>query len=40
MGGKAMKGYATVPKDVVADDVSIDDWVGRAIGFGQTLPAK
>jgi hypothetical protein len=40
MGGKPMKGYATVPKDVVADDAAIDDWVGRAIAFGLTLPAK
>jgi TfoX/Sxy family transcriptional regulator of competence genes len=40
MAGKPMKGYATVPKDVVADDAAIDDWVGRAIALGQTLPAK
>ena len=40
MPGRPMKGYATVPKDVVADDAAIDDWVGRAIALGQTLPAK
>jgi TfoX/Sxy family transcriptional regulator of competence genes len=40
MGGKPMKGYATVPMNVVADDATIDDWIGRAIAFGQTLPAK
>jgi TfoX/Sxy family transcriptional regulator of competence genes len=40
MAGKPMKGYATVPTDVVADDAAIDDWVGRAIALGETLPAK
>jgi hypothetical protein len=24
----------------VADDAAIDDWVGRAIALGRTLPAK
>jgi len=40
MAGKSMKGYATVPKSVVADDAQLDDWVRRSIAFGQTLPAK
>jgi hypothetical protein len=40
MAGKPMKGYATVPKAVVADDAQLDDWVGRSIAFGETLPAK
>jgi TfoX/Sxy family transcriptional regulator of competence genes len=40
MAGKPMKGYATLPPDVVADDAALDDWVRRAIAFGQTLPAK
>lgn len=40
MAGKAMKGYATVPKAVVADDSQLDDWVRRSIAFGETLPAK
>jgi TfoX/Sxy family transcriptional regulator of competence genes len=40
MAGKPMKGYATVPKDVVADDAAIDDWIGRAIAYVGTLPAK
>jgi hypothetical protein len=35
-----MKGYATLPEDVVADDDVLDDWVRRAIAFGRTLPAK
>ena len=40
MPGKPMKGYATLPDGVVADDASLDEWVRRAIAFGQTLPAK
>jgi hypothetical protein len=40
MPGKPMKGYGTLPADVVADDAALDDWVGRAIAFGRTLPAK
>jgi TfoX/Sxy family transcriptional regulator of competence genes len=40
MAGKSMKGYATVPESVVADDAQLDDWVRRCIAFGQTLPAK
>jgi TfoX/Sxy family transcriptional regulator of competence genes len=35
-----MKGYATLPDDVVADDASLEEWVRRAIAFGETLPAK
>jgi TfoX/Sxy family transcriptional regulator of competence genes len=40
MAGKPMKGYATVPASIVAEDASLDDWVRRSIEFGQTLPAK
>jgi TfoX/Sxy family transcriptional regulator of competence genes len=40
MAGRPMKGYATLPADVVADDAALDDWVRRAIAFGETLPAK
>jgi TfoX/Sxy family transcriptional regulator of competence genes len=40
MGGKPMKGYATLPDEVVSDDAARDDWVRRAIAFGRTLPPK
>jgi TfoX/Sxy family transcriptional regulator of competence genes len=40
MLGRPMKGYATVPPDVVADDEALDGWIRRAIAFGRTLPAK
>ena len=40
MPGRTMSGYAVLPEDVVADDTAIDDWVGRAIALGKSLPAK
>jgi TfoX/Sxy family transcriptional regulator of competence genes len=40
MPGRSMKGYATLPREVVADDEALDGWIRRAIAFGRTLPAK
>jgi TfoX/Sxy family transcriptional regulator of competence genes len=40
MAGRTMKGYATLPPDVVADDAALDSWLERAVAFGKTLPAK
>ena len=40
MAGRTMKGYATLPPDIVADDGVLDGWLARAIDFGKTLPAK
>ena len=40
MAGRTMKGYATLPPDVVADDAALDGWLERAVAFGKTLPAK
>lgn len=40
MPGRTMKGYATLPPGVVADDGALDAWLARAIDFGKTLPAK
>ena len=40
MVGRPMKGYATLPTDVVDDDAQLDAWVRRAIAFGRTLPPK
>jgi len=40
MPGRTMKGYATLPPDVVANDGALDGWLARAIDFGKTLPAK
>lgn len=40
MAGRTMKGYATLPRDIVADDGALDGWLARAVEFGKTLPAK
>ena len=40
MPGRTMKGYATLPAEVVADDDALDGWLERATAFGKTLPAK
>jgi TfoX/Sxy family transcriptional regulator of competence genes len=40
MAGRTMKGYATLPPEVVADDAALDAWLERAIAHGKTLPAK
>lgn len=40
MPGRAMTGWAALPADVVADDAAVDKWVGRALAFAGSLPAK
>jgi len=40
MPGRAMSGWASLPRDVVADDVALDGWVERAIAFAASLPPK
>jgi len=40
MPGRVMKGYATLPEDVVGDDGRLDAWVRRAVEYGMTLPPK
>jgi len=40
MAGRTMKGWATLPDDVVADDGALDAWLERAFAFAATLPAK
>jgi TfoX/Sxy family transcriptional regulator of competence genes len=40
MAGRTMRGYATLPADVVADDAALDGWVDRAIAFAAGLPPK
>lgn len=40
MPGRTMRGYATLPPDVVADDAVLDAWLARAIAHARTLPAK
>lgn len=40
MPGRAMKGYLMLPAVVISDDEAITDWVGRALAYAETLPAK
>ncbi len=40
MPGRSMTGWAALPEDVVADDATLDRWVGRALAFAGSLPAK
>lgn len=40
MPGRAMKGWAALPADVVGDDARLDAWIRRALDFAATLPPK
>ena len=40
MGGRPMKNYVALPREVLADDDRLDEWVQRAIEHGRTLPPK
>ena len=40
MPGRSMTGYATLPPDMIHDDVALDTWISRAIAFAASLPAK
>jgi TfoX/Sxy family transcriptional regulator of competence genes len=40
MPGRTMRGYATLPPDVVADHAALDGWLEKAIAFAGSLPAK
>jgi hypothetical protein len=40
MPGRPMKGFAILPKTVVADPEAVAGWVERAVAFGHTLPPK
>jgi TfoX/Sxy family transcriptional regulator of competence genes len=40
MAGRTMRGYATLPPDVVADDVALDGWLERAVAHAGSLPPK
>jgi TfoX/Sxy family transcriptional regulator of competence genes len=40
MPGRTMRGYATLPPAVVADEAELDRWLARAVAHAGTLPAK
>jgi TfoX/Sxy family transcriptional regulator of competence genes len=40
MPGRSMKGWASLPTAVVADDAALDGWLAKALAFAASLPAK
>lgn len=38
--GRAMNGWVLVAPDGVDDDEQLGEWIGRAVTFVETLPAK
>jgi TfoX/Sxy family transcriptional regulator of competence genes len=40
MPGRSMKGWASLPPAVVADDAALDGWLAKALEFAASLPAK
>ena len=40
MPGRSMKGWASLPPDVVGDDAGLDAWLERSFAFAGSLPAK
>jgi hypothetical protein len=40
MPGRSMKGWASLPPDVVVDDAALDPWLERAFAFAGSLPPK
>ena len=39
MPGRSMKGWASLPTAVVADDATLDGWLAKALEFAGSLPA-
>jgi TfoX/Sxy family transcriptional regulator of competence genes len=40
MPGRPMRGYTTMPTNVIEDDAAVRRWVGLAIAHGRSLPTK
>jgi TfoX/Sxy family transcriptional regulator of competence genes len=40
MPGRSMKGWASLPPEVVADDEALEPWLERSFAFAGSLPAK
>ncbi|TPI38928.1 TfoX/Sxy family protein [Mesorhizobium sp. B3-1-6] len=40
MGGRSMEGYIRVASEGTATDADLAGWLGRALAFVETLPAK
>jgi hypothetical protein len=40
MPGRAMAGWAVLPRAVVADDAALDGWPEHALAYAASLPPK
>jgi TfoX/Sxy family transcriptional regulator of competence genes len=40
MGGRPMKSYVALPREVLEDDDRLGEWVERAMEHGRALPPK
>lgn len=40
MPGRPMRGFLSLPTDIVADDDALVDWIGRARAHAGSLPPK
>ncbi len=40
MPGRPMKGFVSLPADIVDDDEALDAWIGRAQAHAASLPPK
>lgn len=38
--GRPMKGFLSLPNDIVADDEALSAWISRAWAYAATLPPK
>jgi TfoX/Sxy family transcriptional regulator of competence genes len=38
MPGRTMRGWATLPPDVISDEGRLDHWLARAMAFAGSLP--
>ena len=40
MPGRSMKGWASLPADLIREDAALDPWLDCAFAFAGSLPAK
>ena len=40
MPGRPMRGFLSLPGDVVDDDGAVAAWIAKAAGYAATLPPK
>ena len=40
MPGRPMRGFVSLPSEILADDDAIDEWIARARRYAESLPPK